>query len=157
MEPVHEKPSCFFKFEELRIYHKTLEYLTFLNSRLIHISFEEKEMLAIPFHEAARNIANQITEGSSRNKNQFIYHLKAAKTSIRECVTLTNICRSTGHFSEQDSEQSRQFLMELTKMIGALITSLVRAGVKECPPNDAPNHFDDVEDWNTMENRLPIE
>ena len=138
METNHEKTSSFFRFEDLRIYRKSLEYLTFLNARLTRIPFDQKEMIALPFYAAARNITNQVAEGASRNKNQFIYYLKLAKTSIRECVTLTTICRDAGHFDEQEAELSRQTLKDLTKMIGALIASLVRSGVKECLPTGEP-------------------
>ena len=56
-----------------------------------------------------------------------IRYLKMAKTSIRECVVLTTIAYQANFLSETYEQESRQFLMELTKMSGALISSLQRA------------------------------
>ena len=83
--------------------------------------------LAASLNASARNIAFYITEGSSRNKNQFIQYLKMAKTAIRECLVMTSIAYRANFITETYEQESRQFLMELTKMSGALISSLQRS------------------------------
>ncbi|MEZ5198504.1 MAG: hypothetical protein R2764_19605 [Bacteroidales bacterium] len=44
-----------------------------------------------------------------------------AKSAIRECIVLTSIAEKQNVFGESSVNESREVLMELTKMIGALI------------------------------------
>jgi four helix bundle protein len=128
MENEHERPSTFFRFEDLRIYHKALEYVDWVyvmtkNSKddPFMRSFFER------FLTSANGIALNIAEGSSRNKSQFVYYLKMAKSSVRECVVLSTIASSRAFISARDFDDSKNYLMEMTKMIGALIGSLQRS------------------------------
>ncbi len=79
------------------------------------------------YNVSARNIAFFIAEGSTRNKTQFITYLKMAKSAIRECLVYTTISYKQNNISETHEEESRIQLMEMTKMIGALISSLQRS------------------------------
>ncbi len=117
----------FFRFEDLRVYHKALDYVEWAHSNTSLFPDNELQSLTLKFVNAAQAIALQIAEGSSRNKTQFVYYLKMAKSSIRECVVFTAISRGMNYLTEEAAEQSRGQLMELTKMIGALIGSLQRA------------------------------
>ncbi len=117
----------FFRFEDLRVYHKALDYVEWVHSNTSLFPENELQSLTLKFVNAAQAIALQIAEGSSRNKTQFVYYLKMAKSSIRECVVFTAIGRGMNYLTEEAADQSRGQLMELTKMIGALIGSLQRA------------------------------
>jgi four helix bundle protein len=141
MENEHERPTTFFRFEDLRIYHKALDYVDWVylmakNSKDDHFmqSFFER------FLTAANGIPLNIAEGSSRNKSQFVYYLKMAKSSVRECVVLSTIAQNRGFISDVAYDDSKNFLMEMTKMIGALIGSLQRS-VKpgELDDDDGPD------------------
>ena len=128
MEFDHEKPLTFFRFEDLRVYHKALEYVTWvftvtdeLNDDTFKRSFFER------FLTSAQNISLNIAEGSSRNKSQFVYYLKMAKSAVRECVVLSTIAKSQSYISNEGYDDSKNHLMEMTKMIGALIGSLQRS------------------------------
>jgi four helix bundle protein len=122
-----EKTVSFFRFEDLRIYHKSLDYINWLQDASMLFPENDNTGLSERFNASARNITLYITEGSARNKSQFIHYLKMAKTSIRECVVLTTIAYQANFLSETYEQESRQYLMELTKMSGALISSLQRA------------------------------
>jgi hypothetical protein len=50
-----------------------------------------------------------------------------AKSSIRECIVFTMLARKQNNISDLYEEDSRNQLMEMTKMIGALISSLQRS------------------------------
>ena len=50
-----------------------------------------------------------------------------AKSSVRECVVLSTVGRSLNFISQEAFDESKQQLMEMTKMIGALIGSLQRS------------------------------
>jgi four helix bundle protein len=79
------------------------------------------------FLTSANGIALNIAEGSSRNKSQFVYYLKMAKSSVRECVVLSTIAKNRAFISASAYDDSKNHLMEMTKMIGALIGSLQRS------------------------------
>ncbi|MFA8300502.1 MAG: four helix bundle protein [Hyphomicrobiales bacterium] len=138
MENEPEKNISFFRFEDLRVYHKALDYICYINDVTLFLPNKEKENLVTKFNQSTRAIAMNIAEGSSRNKNQFIYYLKLAKSAIRECIVYTTICYGLEYFSDDVEEKSRNELMEMTKMIGALITSLQKT-MSPAPPNQQEN------------------
>ena len=141
MENEHERPTTFFRFEDLRIYHKALEYIDWVyimaknttNDPFMKSFFDR-------FLTSANGIALNIAEGSSRNKSQFVYYLKMAKSSVRECVVLSTVAQSRAFITNSNYDESKNYLMEMTKMIGALIGSLQRS-IKpgEADDDDSPD------------------
>ena len=128
MEHEQDKSTTFFRFEDLRIYHKSLDYINWLYS--LAASVQEEPLVKSFFDRflaSAHSITLNIAEGSSRNKSQFVYYLKMAKSSVRECVVLSSIGQARIFINEADFEYSKNQLMEMTKMIGALIGSLQRS------------------------------
>ena len=140
-----ERNSAFFRFEELRIYHKALDYIQWVHKATQHLNADTADNIGIRFNESARSIALNIAEGSARNKSQFIYYLKMAKSSVREALVLTSSCFNLGYLDEAQNVESRGYLMEMTKMIGALISSLQRT-------QDTSRESDDTED-DTMDDQ----
>ncbi|MBN1199545.1 MAG: four helix bundle protein [Bacteroidales bacterium] len=128
MDNEHEKSTTFFRFEDLRIYHKSLDYLHSLYGMASEIQDDPiRKSYFDRFLAAAHAIALNIAEGSSRNKSQFVYYLKMAKSSVRECVVLSTIGQGQAFLSDDEYDTSKNQLMEMTKMIGALIGSLQRS------------------------------
>lgn len=122
-----EKSFNFFRFEDLRIYHKSLDYIKWVYSVVSELPQKDRDEIGRAFVKAATNIAVYIAEGSGRNKSQFIYYLKMAKSSVRECVVLSAIAQQNNLISAEKEEESRKFLIEISKMVGALISSLQRS------------------------------
>lgn len=122
-----EKTVTFFRFEDLRIYHKSLDYINAIQDITMMFPENDKSQLALRFNESARNIAFFIVEGSARNKSQFVFNLKMAKSAIRECLVYTTLSYKQSLITDSQEDESRNQLMEMTKMIGALISSLQRA------------------------------
>ena len=122
-----ERPVTFFRFEDLRIYHKSLDYINWVQEKTMLFPKDDRSELALRFNEAARSIALYISEGSARNKSQFVHYLKMAKSSIRQCVVYTTLAYRQKLITETYEDESRGQLMEMTKMIGALISSLQRS------------------------------
>jgi four helix bundle protein len=147
----NDRNLTFFRFEDLRIYHKALEYMSWVHKTTLLFPDTHQDNIGVRFNEAARAIAMHIAEGSARNKSQFIYYLKMAKSSVRESLVLTSAVKKFGYLSDKQEDESRNFLMELTKMIGALISSLQRgpSGVRESDDSDdeldIPHHPFDSE------------
>ncbi|MCR5192672.1 MAG: four helix bundle protein [Bacteroidales bacterium] len=123
---MEEKVPSFFRFEDLRIYGKAVDYCTWLIKNLRDPRNENERTFCRSFVNSASNIALNIAEGSSRNKTQFDHYLKLSKSAIRECVIFTTMARDLGLLSDEDEETSRNLLMEHTRMVGALIISLQR-------------------------------
>jgi len=125
MENQEFTPS-FFRFEDLRVYQKALDYYIWVQTTTEMFPHTETSPLVKSFVFDALEIASKISEGSSRNKSNFVINLKEAKTAIRRCVVYTSVALKLGFFNDDEEEESRTQLMELTKMIGALIGSLQR-------------------------------
>ncbi len=124
MVPEQETTLNFFRFEDLRIYSKALDYVNWLHGVAVSIQEAYRESVVLPFLKSAQSVALSIAEGSSRNKAQFIYYLKMAKSAVRECVVYTTIASRLNFLNEDDKDHSRTQLMEMTKMIGSLVSSL---------------------------------
>ena len=133
-----ENPVSFFRFEDLRIYAKALDYTNWVYDIVPMFPENKKEALGDMFAKTAQSIALNIAEGSSRNKAQFVYYLKMAKSSVRECVVYTEIASKLGVMNNEQKERSRNQLMELTKMIGSLQRSV--------SPNAKDDDMDDMGD-----------
>ena len=127
-----DKVTTFFRFEDLRVYHKALDYIDWVYQKVSAFSENGNSSLSKRYFDSAQAIALHIAEGSARNKSQFIYYLKMAKSSVRECVVHTSLAEKQHFISEIEQEESRHQLMEMTKMLGALIGSLQRsAGITD--------------------------
>jgi four helix bundle protein len=137
-----ENTISFFRFEDLRIYAKAIDYAIWLHETVTSFPADKKETLADMFIKSAQSIALNIAEGSSRNKAQFVYYLKMAKSSVRECVVYTELATKLNIMTEEQIEYSRNQLMELTKMIGSLVASLQRS----VPANNKDEEYDDMDD-----------
>ncbi len=135
-----EKVGTFFRFEDLRIYHKSLDYITWVQDVTMMFPPNDPTEFSLRFNDSARNIALFIAEGSARNKSQFVYYLKMAKSAIRECLVFTMLAKKQSYISDLYDEESRNHLMEMTKMIGALISSLQRAGGNNSNGNGGYNY-----------------
>ena len=127
MEQQEERTVSFFRFEDLRVYAKATDYATWVSTQVGAPRTESEKTLAASFCHSSYDIALNIAEGSSRSKSQFDHYLKIAKTAIRECVVYTEVAHNLGLMNDDQYNQSREYLMELTRMLGALIISLQRS------------------------------
>ena len=141
MEQQEEKTVSFFRFEDLRVYAKATDYATWVTTNVA--GDEKHKSLVGAFCHSAYDIALNIAEGSSRSKSQFDHYLKIAKTAIRECVVYTEVAVNIGMFTPEQKEQSRELLMELTRMLGALIISLQRSAERRQMREEGEGEPDD--------------
>ena len=125
-KPAPAPNVSFFRFEDLRVYAKATDYASWVSLQASSPRNEAEKTLVASFCHSAYDIALNIAEGSSRSKSQFDHYLKIAKTAIRECVVFTELAHNLGMFDDAQFDQSREYLMELTRMLGALIISLQR-------------------------------
>ena len=146
----------FFRFEDVRIYAKAMDYIVWLYQQFpANEVADNQRFMQKSFLRSAQDIALNTAEGSSRNRTQFLYYLKMAKSSVRECVVHTEIAFRSGVITEEAKDHSRNELMELTKMIGSLIASLQRStigyGHSERPSEDVDDmNIPEADDFDEM-------
>ena len=122
---VNKKQASFFRFEDLRLYDKAVEYSKWLVGTLkTKATSKAEETLVDDFVRASLCVAKCIAEGAYYSKKEFELYLKDAKTNVRECYVLTEISSKLELLSTDETEKSKEYLMELTRMLGALIVSL---------------------------------
>ena len=143
MDQQEERTVSFFRFEDLRVYAKATDYATWVSTQVGAPRTESEKNLTASFCHSAYDIALNIAEGSSRSKSQFDHYLKISKTAIRECVVYTEVAANLGMFTPEQKEQSRELLMELTRMLGALIISLQRSAERRSMRGDGDGEPDD--------------
>lgn len=129
----NKKQANFFRFEDLRIYDKALEYnkwlVTILRAKTMS---KAEEILTDDCLRTSTAIAKNIAEGSYHSRKDFEFYLKEAKANVRECYVLSELFMECNMFSMEEAEKSKEFLMELTRMLGALIVSLnKKSGAKK--------------------------
>jgi four helix bundle protein len=120
----NQKTAPFFKFENLRIYHKSLLFSNAVLAIYDLTKNDADRMVAQHLFDTASMITNNIIEGSTNNKSAFIGFLQQAKSNIRACVALTALLLNRKVIDEEQADDIRNELIELTKMTGALIVSL---------------------------------
>ena len=123
MIPETTKTNNFFKFEGLRIYHKSVDFTNAILSLSNTVQTDAQRPLINQFINQAGLITSNIIEGASRPKSEFIDYLQNAKTNIGRCVMLCTLASQQHLIDETQENDIRNELMELTKMIGALIIS----------------------------------
>ena len=126
MIPENNKPTPFFKFENLRIYFKAIDFADGILALAANYNGGNQaiEHFFNKFVDEAINLVNSITDGSTGNKSQFISDLQNTKKSIRSCVVYNSLALKREYIDETQEADIRNELMELTKMVGALISSL---------------------------------
>jgi four helix bundle protein len=113
-----------FDFENLKVYQRALEYIDFVYK--ITKSFPKTEMFSLTdqLKRASISICLNIAEGSGGSKIEFNRFLKIARRSIRECVAITEISYRQRFVDDKSKKRSRDFCLELSKMINGLMKSL---------------------------------
>ena len=123
MIPENTKAINFFKFEGLRIYHKSVDFTNAILSLGNTCQTEAHRLLLERFVNEAMQISNCLIEGSANTRTAFIEDLQRAKVSIGKCVAINTLAAKQHLIDETQEGDIRNELMELTKMVGALIIS----------------------------------
>ncbi len=109
-----------FKFEDLKVYQKSLEFVDFVYATCDSFPSNEKYALSSQFTRAAVSIALNIAEGSSDSDKQFNRYLQIAIDSVNECVVCSSISKRQNYISNEKEIELREKLVELSKMISGL-------------------------------------
>ena len=123
MIPENTKSNNFFKFEGLRIYHKSVDFTNAILSLSNTVQTTAQKIVIDQFLTEAGQISANIIEGAAYSKTEFIEYLQKAKSNIGKCVMICTLASKQSLIDETQENDIRNELMELTKMIGALILS----------------------------------
>ena len=123
MIPETTKPTNFFKFEGLRIYHKSVDFTNAILSLSNTTQTAAQKLIIDQFVTEAGLISANIIEGAALSKTEFTECLQKAKQNIGKCVMICTLASKQRLIDETQESDIRNELMELTKMIGALILS----------------------------------
>lgn len=115
------KSQCHFKFEELKVYQKAVDYGELVHKQLSEFPKIEDYRLSAQFARAADSIAFNIAEGSGSSDASFLNYLRIARDSSLECVAATTKAYRRNYISFEQSGQNRAFLVEINKMLSALM------------------------------------
>ena len=126
MIPENNKTMPFFKFENLRLYYKALDFSDSILALASNHSDSSDAHFFNRFSDEALNVVMTIADGGAEGKNEFISQLQNTKSSIRNCVVFNTLAGNRLLIDPEQENDIRNELMELTKMVGALITSLKR-------------------------------
>jgi four helix bundle protein len=131
-----ERNQNFFRFEELNVYQKALSFLDHVHTIAALFPAHEMYGLSSHFKRAAHSIVFNIAEGSGNNKEQYINNLKYSKGSVKEAIICSEIACRQGYITEENKEEIRERLIEISKMVSGLIASLKRKEEHKSNPSD---------------------
>jgi four helix bundle protein len=113
-----------FNFENLKVYQKSLDYLDLIYEIIKEFPKVETYALTSQLIRASQSISLNIAEGSGESKAQFIRYLNISKGSLRECIVCIAIAKRRNYITIIQENDFRKQLIELSKMISGLISSL---------------------------------
>jgi four helix bundle protein len=111
------KSKFHFKFEELTIYNRAIDFWEKINLQIQTFPKEEIYRLSSQFIRAADSIALNIAEVSAASPANFNRYLQMAWDSGHECVVCSTKAYLRGFISEEINEENRKDIVELNKMI----------------------------------------
>lgn len=113
------KSKFYFKFEDLLIYNKAIDFGELVNDQIKSFPKEETYRLSSQFIGAADSIAHNIAEGSSSSSANFNRYLQMAWDSAHECVVCSTKAKLRNFITEEIDENNREVITELSKMISS--------------------------------------
>ena len=114
-----------FPFEKLEIWHRAIDLADFILSLLESFPQNKHFRLIGQMEGAVSSIAQNIAEGKGRQyKKEFIQFLYVAEGSLFEVVTLTEIFKRRGLFSDKYATAIRKQTEVLDRKLHGLINSL---------------------------------
>lgn len=109
-----------FKFEELNVYQKSLDFVDDVYSITKRFPKEEIYGLTSQYKRASVSIPLNIAEGAGDTDAQFTRYLQMAWDSSKECAVCSTIAKRQGFVTEEDDKNARIKLSELAKMTVSL-------------------------------------
>jgi four helix bundle protein len=109
------EPKEYFKFENLQVYQKAMNFVDMVYQYTVSFPKEELIGLTGQFRRAAVSICLNIAEGAGRTKKEFRRFLDMSKGSVFECVAISEISKRRSYLKENDYAQLKTCLWNCLK------------------------------------------
>lgn len=106
-----------FKFEELKVYEKALDFIDEVYSLTKSFPKDELYGLTSQLKRASTSIALNIGEGHGASNAQFNRYLQMAWDSAKECIVCLRIAKRQDFISKAQENNQRAKISEICKMI----------------------------------------
>lgn len=113
-----------FKFEELRVYKESLNFVDTIYSISTRFPKEETYGLSDQIKRAASSVVLNIAEGAGKTSKDFQHFLSMARGSCYECVAILTIVLNRKFIPLEIYKQCYSDCERISKMISALKSSL---------------------------------
>lgn len=115
-----------FTFEDLDVWHKSLEFARAIINLTEEISVTRKHYrLLEQLESSAASIAVNIAEGKGRySKKEFVQFLYIARGSLYETITFLRLFHRNNWIADQSISNLENQAEEISKMISGLIKSI---------------------------------
>jgi four helix bundle protein len=120
------KSKYHFKFEDLQVYQKAMDYAEMINEQVKGFPNYELYALSSQFRRASDSIALNISEGYPGSDKQFVKHINYAIYSANECVSCSTKSKRRGYITFDVDEENREKVSELTKMLSSLRKTIIK-------------------------------
>ena len=112
-------------YQDLIVWQKAMEMTAEVYCLVMKLPTSELHSLSNQMRRAAVSIPSNIAEGQARNSTkEFIHFLAIARGSKAELETQLLLCVKIGYLKNEDILSAMNILVEVGKMINALIKSL---------------------------------
>lgn len=119
------KSNYHFKFEELIVYQKAMDFGEVVDEQVKQFPNHELYALSSQFRRAADSIALNLAEGYPGSDAQFVKHINHAIHSANECVSCSTKAKRRKYVSFEQNENNRKLISELTKMMSSLRNKII--------------------------------
>jgi four helix bundle protein len=114
-----------FDFEQFPVYQKAEEHYTQVLKIISNLKIDRN--LKDQLKRAALSIVLNIAEGAGKyTKNDKKNFYIIAKGSTNECVAIIRILKIEKLISDNDYQRSYELLLEIAKMLSALIRTMIK-------------------------------
>jgi four helix bundle protein len=113
-----------FKFEELVVYQKGIEFVEKVYLSTKAYPHEEMFGLTSQLRKAAVSILLNIAEGSARSKKDFSRFIDMARGSVFECAAISKISLKQNYINQSKFNRLESDLAEISKMLSGLKRTL---------------------------------
>ncbi|HBK70063.1 MAG TPA: four helix bundle protein [Flavobacteriaceae bacterium] len=106
-----------FKFEELKVYQKSLDIIDEIYDLTDKFPKNEIFILTAQLLRAVNSIALNIAEGANSTDKVFNNHLIISGDSLKECIVCLTIARRSDYINEIEDNKLREDFLIIAKMI----------------------------------------
>lgn len=115
-----------FKFEDLQVYHRSLDILDKVYQSTKGFPKDELYVLSSQFNRACLSISLNIAEGAGSSNKIFNRHLEIAINSLKECVVCVSVAYKRAYISKQEHDNFREEFLVVAKMLTNLKKFLIK-------------------------------